>query len=81
MVRFEPYIKANGIFGCFYKVDLDCGTWDGHAKPLSQVDTRLKKNMVAMRDYIRKELARFSKLLFNAEFNQPDNALFNLNAK
>ena len=37
--------------------------------------------MVAMRDYIRKELARFPKMLLNAEFNQPDNALVNLNAK
>lgn len=81
MARFEPYIKANGIFGCSYKVDLGCETWDGYPKSLSRVDTRLKKNMVAMRDYIRKELARFSKMLLNAEFNQPDNALFNLNAR
>ena len=80
MVQFEPRIKANGIFGCSYKVDLGCGTWAGDAMPISRVDTRLKKNMVAMRDYIRKELARFSKMLLNAEFNQPYNALFNLNA-
>jgi hypothetical protein len=35
--------------------------------------------MIAMRDYIKKELSGFSKTLAKAEFNRPENSLYKLN--
>lgn len=83
-VDFNPTVKANGTFGCTYNVHMVCTTWDYNIIPLKSHRARnflLTGNMIMMRDYIKKELSRFTKMLENAEFNQPENSLLNLNGK
>lgn len=83
-VDFNPTVKANGTFGCTYKVQMVCTTWDYNIIPLKGRRARnflLTGNMIRMLDYIKKELSRFTKMLEKAEFNQPENSLLNLNGK
>ena len=84
IVDFNPTTERNGTLGCTYKVTLLCSDWDEEPVPLTGPKSSrnpLKKNMLAMRDYIKNELAQFAKQLKTAEFNRPENALCKLNAK
>lgn len=81
---FEPTVNKNGTFGCKYRVGLSCVNWNYDRLPLTgpkSVKDPMKKNMLAMRDYLRKELKRFSRMLATAEFNRPEYALSVLNGK
>ena len=81
-VYFAPTVNGDGTFGCEYNVDLCCSLWNGGSLPLTgkrATDNPLRANMIAMRDYIKKELSGFSKTLAKAEFNRPENSLYKLN--
>ena len=80
-VDFDPVFKMDGTLGCEYKVVLTCGDWYRRRKPIygkDATDNPLRKNMLRMRSYVKKELKRFSKMLAAAEFNQPEYALKDL---
>ena len=82
--KFEPTVNKNGTFGCKYRVGLSCVNWNYDQLPLTgpkSVKDPMKKNMLAMRDYLRKELKRFSRMLATAEFNRPEYALRVINGK
>ena len=80
-VEVEPRVNPDGTLGCKHKVTLESSTWEEDMLPLEgnkSSKNPLKQNMIRMRDYVKEELARFSRMLRDADFNRPEYALAKL---